>query len=252
VVDERLNGNEKDLGSEPPETGADIATQLMTRMLRLDDRADSLVAKIALDVGGRIIEGSLSPGSDVNSVELAQRFGTSRTPVREALLLLEKQGLVEIPARRRPTVVDLSLMPVKEIYDVRALLSGNVAELVCQRWNASDLAAMKAGLQLMREAAENGDVQAYFWANVNYNDTVTAVARNSVLAELIDSLGLRVLQLRRRSMAPPRRMERSLADHERLFEAFKARDGDLARALSGAIIRDAYRALSGGIGAHGE
>lgn len=232
--------------------GEDIAVQLMTRMLRLDDRADSLVAKIALDVGTRIIEGTLAPGSDVNSVELAQRFGTSRTPVREALLLLEKQGLVEIPARRRPTVVDLSLMPVQDIYDVRALLSGNVAELVCQRRTAADLAQMKDGLDRMRKAADDGDVQAYFWANVSYNDTVATAARNAVLADLIDSLGLRVLQLRRRSMSPPLRMERSLADHERLFQAYKTRDGDLARALSGAIIRDAYRALSGGIGAHGE
>lgn len=229
-----------------------VAIQLMMRMLRLDDRSDSLVAKIALDVGSRIIEGSLAPGSDVNSVELAQRFGTSRTPVREALLLLEKQGLVEIPARRRPTVVDLSLMPVKEIYDVRAVLTSHVAELVCQNWTARDLAEMKADLASMRKAVEAGDIQAYFWANVAYNDTVTRVARNEVLAELIDSLGMRVLQLRRRSMSPPQRMERSLADHERLFAAYMTRDAELAKALSASIIRDAYRALSGGIGAHGE
>ncbi|WP_194265994.1 GntR family transcriptional regulator [Arthrobacter yangruifuii] len=234
------------------ENGKDFSVQLMTRMLRLEDRADSLVAKIALDVGTRIIEGALAPGSDVNSVELSERFGTSRTPVREALLLLEKQGLVEIPARRRPTVVDLSRTPVKDIYDVRSLLSGNIAELVCERRTAKDLAKMKEGLERMRQACESGDVQAYFWANVSYNDTVTSVARNPVLSELIDSLGLRVLQLRRRSMSPPLRMERSLADHDRLFQAYKVRDGDLARALSGAIIRDAYRALSGGMGAHGE
>lgn len=232
--------------------GRTSSVQLMTRMLRLEDRAESLVAKIALDVGIRIIEGSLTPGSDVNSVELAQRFGTSRTPVREALMLLEKQGLVTIPARRRPTVVDLAMVPVKEIYSVRALLMGSIAELVCQTRTAKDLEELKEKLARMKQAASDGDDAAYFWANVSYNDAVTTVARNSVLADLIDSLGLRVLQLRRRSMSLPRRVNQSLADHERLFQAFETRDGNLAKALSAAIIRDAYRALSGGIGAHGE
>src|SRR3546814_1769546 len=70
----------------------------------LKERSDSLVGRIAADVARAITEGRLTPGADLNSVELAARFGTSRTPVREALMLLEKEGLVEIPPRRRPRV----------------------------------------------------------------------------------------------------------------------------------------------------
>src|SRR4051812_28729118 len=65
--------------------------------LDLKERSDSLVGRIANEIARAISDGSLEPGADLTSVELATRFGTSRTPVREALMLLEKEGLVEIP-----------------------------------------------------------------------------------------------------------------------------------------------------------
>lgn len=223
----------------------DTAIEMMTRMLRLDDRQESLVARIALDVGLRIIEGELEPGSDVNSVELAQRFDTSRTPVREALMLLEKQGLVEIPARRRPRVTDVREAPIEEIYRVRALLTGLAARLVCEKATDNQLSDLGKRLIDMREAVAREDTVGYFWANVHYNDLATQVAGDSVLANLLDSLGLRVLQLRHKSMTYPERMHDSMADHERLYIAFLQRDAELASALSSAIVIDAYRVLKG-------
>jgi len=223
----------------------DNAAAMITRMLRLEDRKESLVARIALDVGMRIIEGELEPGGDVNSVELSTRFETSRTPVREALVLLEKQGLVEIPARRRPRVAQLSEAPVEEIYAARALLTGLAARRVCERASEDQLADLGDKLTVMRAAVAAGDANAYFWANVDYNDLVVDVTGDAVLGDLLDSLGLRVLQLRHRSMTYPRRMEQSLADHERCYEAYRQRDAELATALSSAIVNDAYRVLSG-------
>ena len=88
----------------PEDEFRDSLRQLLVRSLGVDDRGDSLVAQIAGDVGLRIIEGELLPGDEVNSVDLAKQFGTSRTPVREALLMLEKHRMVEVPARRRPRV----------------------------------------------------------------------------------------------------------------------------------------------------
>src|SRR3546814_12657654 len=90
----------------------------------LKERSDSLVGRIAADVARAITEGRLTPGADLNSVELAARFGTSRTPVREALMLLEKEGLVEIPPRRRPRVSHVSLEEVEELYQIRVALNG--------------------------------------------------------------------------------------------------------------------------------
>jgi DNA-binding GntR family transcriptional regulator len=73
-------------------------------------------AEIACEIGAEIVEGAIAPGSDLNTVELARRYQTSRTPVREALILLENEGLVDIEPRRRPRAHAHSIDEVQEIY----------------------------------------------------------------------------------------------------------------------------------------
>ena len=106
---------------------------LFARTLERSAHPDSLVGTIAETLGRAIIEGELYPGDDLNSVDLSRQFHTSRTPVREALLLLEKEGLVVISPRRRPYVARMDLTEVREIYQVRAHLHMLVSELVSPR-----------------------------------------------------------------------------------------------------------------------
>jgi len=216
---------------------------LLGRLLNADERRDSLVGRIAGEVGTDIVEGRLPPGSDLNSVELARRFGTSRTPVREALMLLEKEGLVAIPPRRRPRVAEIDVEPVREIYEVRALLLGRVAELVCQNATAESLRELRDMYTTMREAADDGDIDRYFWANVAFSDKSMEIAGNATLQRILESLGLRVLQLRHLSMSLPSRLGESAADQGRLLRAYEERDAHLAAALSSAIVLSAMRAI---------
>jgi DNA-binding GntR family transcriptional regulator len=222
---------------------APSASSLLVRLLGTEDRHGSLVGVIAAEVGQEIVEGRLEPGADLNSVELARRFGTSRTPVREALLLLEKQGLVEIPARRRPRVAGIELEPVREIYELRALLLARVAELVCANATDGQLAELRELYGRMREAADEGDVDRYFWANVAFSERSTEIAGNATLQRILDSLGLRVLQLRHLSMSLPARLRRSASDQGRLLRAYEERDAPLAAALSSSIVLAALQAI---------
>jgi DNA-binding GntR family transcriptional regulator len=226
-----------------PADDGEAAPNPLVRLLRLDDRRESLVARISEWVGRGIIEGRLRPGDDLNSVELARRFDTSRTPVREALMLLEKEGLVEIPARRRPRVAEITLGLVREIYEVRANLHGLVAERVAIRAGEGELAELRHRVAAMAEAAGAGDVDRYFWANVAFHERAGEMAENPTLQRILDSLGLRVLQLRHRSMSLPERLGRSLDDHVRLVQAFEERDPQLANALARSIVLSALAAL---------
>ncbi len=212
--------------TEPPD--------VLRRML-LDGRTDvSLVDRIVEDLARRIIDGSLPPGADVNSVELARRFSTSRTPIREALLTLQREGLVDIPARRRPQVAPVTLAQARELYEIRASLHALVSELIVA--GSPDLSVLASWQARLREDAAAGDVDAYFWHNVSFRQAEAEAAGNRQLTRLLGSLGLRTLQLRHVSLSLPGRLARSVADHERLLAAYADGDAELAVALTRSII----------------
>jgi DNA-binding GntR family transcriptional regulator len=206
---------------------------------------DSLVGKVAEWVGSAIIEGRLRPGDDLNSVALSRQFHTSRTPVREALMILEKEGLVTIPPRRWPHVAPVSLQEVREIYQVRAHLYVLVSELIVSQASDEAIHLLREKQARLEEAAQAGDRDAYFWGNLSFRATEVEICGNAQLQWLLDSLGLRTLQARHQGLAYPGRMERSLHDHARLVHAYEERDAALAMALTRSLVLGALAAIEG-------
>ncbi|MER6957007.1 GntR family transcriptional regulator [Streptomyces sp. NPDC000618] len=216
---------------------------VLERLLRLRDRREPLVAQIAEWVGAGIIEGRLEPGQDLNSVDLSRRFDTSRTPVREALMLLEQEGLVEMKARRRPRVAAPSPQDIRDIYQVRKRLLSMLAALLVERADDVELAELRTRVERMRELADAGDVDAYFWNHVLLQERMTEIVGNATLKQILDSLALRTLMLRHLSLTRAGRLAHSIDDQERLLQACEERDEELASALiAGATVR-AQRAV---------
>ena len=156
---------------------------IIRRVLSRGDEHPSLVIEIACTIGAEILDGILPPGCDLNSVDLARRLATSRTPVREALVMLEKEGLVEIPPRRRPRVSDHSRAEIREIYRVRAAMLSLIASEASERASADELAELRAIVTGMERAAVTGDRDAYTGAmcgstnaSPNYPATVPCCA----------------------------------------------------------------------------
>lgn len=223
--------------------------ELLRRIMQIDTEADSLPYKIALDVAESIIENKLQSNADLNSLYLATRFKTSRTPVREALLMLEKTGLVAVPYRRRPHVVKLTLKDISNIYTLRAKLYAIVADLVVVNASEAQVQRLERIIQAMRSAFAKDDIDRYFWTNVLFHTESALYTGNHALHRSIDSLGVQVLRLRHVSMSLPGRIERSMDDHSRLLRAYQERDGALAGALSQSIILGALRSLESALGA---
>ncbi|MGV9797127.1 GntR family transcriptional regulator [Mycobacterium sp. NPDC003449] len=222
---------------------ADVVDDLLTRLLGVEGREDSLVGKIAVEVARDIIEERVSPGGDLNSFELAKRFGTSRTPVREALMLLEKQGMVEVPPRRRPKATTFSPRTVREIYELRGELYALVAQHIVAHADESALGQLDRRLAEMVDAGRRGDHDGYFWQVVLFQEQSCVVAANETLKQAIDTLGLRVLHLRHLGMDRGWQIDRSLADHERLVQALHERDTGLAAALNRTMAANALAGL---------
>ncbi|GAB2863133.1 GntR family transcriptional regulator [Actinoallomurus bryophytorum] len=225
---------------------------MLGALLREGRPNTSLVDHIVEDIAMQIIVARLPPGADLNSVDLARRYKSSRTPVREALLTLQREGLVEIPARRRPRVALVTLEQVRDIYQVRASLQGLVSELIVHEATDESLAVLTEWQGRLRADAEIGDVDAYFWHNVGFRQAEAEITGNRQLTRMLGSLGLRTLQLRHLSLSFPGRLRRSLDDHDRLMTAYADRDASLAVAITKSIIHAGFRAIedSGWSGLH--
>lgn len=222
--------------SPPPRAARDErsfarAQAVIRRIVAERHDRPSLVSEIACEVGAEIIEGLRQPNDDLNSVELSRRYKTSRTPIREALMLLEKEGLVDVPPRRRPRVASLQIEEIREIYRVRAALFELIAADVARHASAEDIADLRKLLAEMERANRAGDLNLYVWANVDFYDRNTQLANNRTVKRFLDSLLLRTLGLRRLSLSQPGRLRQSFDDHNRLVQAYADGDPTLAAAL---------------------
>lgn len=215
----------------------------LLRILKRGEANNGLVDEIALAVLTDVVEGRLNPGDDLNSVELARTFRTSRTPVREALRILEREGLVQISAHRRPRVARLSLREVRELYELRATLYGVVSRAVVAVADDTDLGRLREIQTRLEQAVADDDVDAYFWLNVEFRNTEVDITGQETLRRVLDGLGLRTLQLRHLSLSLPGRIGQSLADHARLLVAYEDKDADLASALTQSLVRRGLAAI---------
>jgi DNA-binding GntR family transcriptional regulator len=227
----------------------DLRRELLFTALRGVEGSSSLAFTIFQEIAVGIVEGRLPPGHEVNSAELARRFSTSRTPVREALLLLERESLVIVPPRRRPYVSPVDMAQVREIYEIRASLYALVSELLVARASDEEIFGLRRWQGLLEADALAGDVDAYFWHNVGFRNAEVSLAKNGELQRRLSSLGLQMHRFRHMSLSLPGRLLHSVADHERLVNAYADRDAGLAAAVSRSLVMRGYRAIerAGGV-----
>ncbi len=243
-----VDGHERRAGDEARERHRDGASltaggREILRVLRRSQEVTSVSDEILVAVGTGIVEGRLKPGDDLNSVDLARRFNSSRTPVREALLTLEREGLVEIAARKRPRVRHLGLTEVREIYELRSELYGLVSRRIVAHRGAAEIAVFHDVQARLEEAAASGDLDRYFWLIVEFRNTEARLAGNETVRNVLDSVGIRTLQLRHLSLSLAGRMDASVADHRRLVQAYVEGEAELAAALTQSIVRRGLAAV---------
>jgi DNA-binding GntR family transcriptional regulator len=146
-------------------------------------------------------------------------------------MLLEKEGLVDIPPRRRPRAKVLDVRTIREIYRTRATLLEFIASDVALQASEADIAKLRAQLNLLERLGAANDVRAYMWANIEFYDLNSDASGNMTAKRIVESLLLRTIALRRWSLSLPGRLEASLDDHRRLVRAYEQRDALLAAAI---------------------
>ncbi len=203
----------------------------------------SKVSDIAGTVAYDIIIGAYAPGEEINSVTVSRRFQTSRAPVREAFLLLEKESLITLPPRRRPCVRRLSIAEIEEDYRLRMELLSFLMHEICARASDADIDTLNSLLTFMITASQSGRSDDYFWATVTFYERAVLIARNGVLKRTLDTLLLGSMRLRRLGLSLPSRVEHSIKAHLGIMQALLARDAALASALMRSNLRHALQAI---------
>lgn len=175
-----------------------------------------------------IATGVLLPGTHLDEVELARRFGVSRTPIREALSLLLGEGLVETRPRRGAVVTQLSPMRLVEMFEVMAELESMCARLASRRISDEELAAMQAAHEQCRSAAQAKDTDAYFYANERFHYALYTASHNTFLSEQALALQRKLRPYRRLQLRVRHRLLGSFTEHQAILDALRAADTDAA------------------------
>ncbi len=162
---------------------------------------------------------------------MADQLGISRTPLREALARLERDGFVEIKPRKGVFIARKSLDEVLEMVIAWAALESMAARLATE--NATDDEFKRLRKMAMRhsESATRADLEEYSEANIAFHQTILDLSKCTLLRTMADGLFMHMHAVRRRAMGEDNRAGRSVIDHMEIIEALESRDADLASRL---------------------
>ncbi|BCR02962.1 GntR family transcriptional regulator [Desulfuromonas versatilis] len=195
------------------------------------ERHQTLREKILETIREAILKGALKPGEKVAEPELAERFGISRTPIREAFRQLESEGYLSVIPRKGAVVASLSERDVEEFYAIKSILEGYAARIAAERLSERDLERLETINNNLEKLARDGDVKNFFRVHNEFHELFIRAAGNDKLLELINQLVLKFNRLRMASLSLPGRMEISVREHHKIIEAFRAQDGARADEL---------------------
>ncbi|PIL21349.1 hypothetical protein P775_04995 [Puniceibacterium antarcticum] len=190
-----------------------------------------------------IVAGRMIAGEPLIEKTLAEQFGVSRTPVREALHRLEQSHLAERGARRAYFVSQMKACDLAELFEAVGEIESALAALAALRLTEIERQQL---LQIVEQGQSCGtDPEAYGQINARFHDAIKTGARNPMLARAFDELNLRALAWRAANFHEDiDRLSTSRAEHEALMRAILARDADTTRMLMRSHVASSFLTLS--------
>jgi len=181
----------------------------------------------------------LVPGDEINLTTMRTVLGISRTPIREALIHLVKEGLVVV-SRRKFIIKKLTVDDIRNLYDAIGLLEADAAQAACEGMKEADIVLLDDYHLKMLNALDQVDTLTYLELNSALHDLIISYCRNRVILELLQNLKERlnviIVDFRKAIESLPEWKEILITDHARMIEAIKARDQEAL----GRIIKEAH------------
>ena len=163
--------------------------------------------------------------------QLAQDFGISRTPVREAMAQLEREGFVRSVPRRGIYVVRKTRRDVIEMITAWAALESMAARLITENTLDADIASLRRMFSTFEDGKLRAHLDEYSETNIAFHQTIIRMSGNSVLISLAENLFTHMRMIRRKTIGEKDRVEKSIRDHMNIIEALESRDTARAEEL---------------------
>lgn len=216
-----------------------VATRIAPRIAPIEN--SRLVDNALEAMRSAILQGQLAPGERLLEIPLARDLGISRSSLREALQLLEKDGIIYSLPRKGKFVQTFDLRRIDELYSLRMVLECFAADLVCERIDDGGIAALHGALEQMRQAALNEDVRLLARQDILFHQTIVELAQHSLLQRAWMENISGKLHILLNITEPTHQPQDALDRHTRLVEGIISGDRQRAEKLIRLHIDDAWQ-----------
>lgn len=180
-----------------------------------------------------ILREDLAPGERLMEIPLANKLGVSRTPLREAIRMLEQEGLVVMIPRRGAQVAGISEKSLRDVLEVRKSLEKLAVELACERMTEEDLKELDRAEEAFSAAVHEGDALRIAETDEHFHDVIYNSTGNAKLVQLLNNLREQMYRYRLEHIKDEKSRLSLLEEHQRMMAALRSRDVDLAKKAAG-------------------
>ena len=206
-------------------------------ILETDDR--SLRIRVFNAKENAILDGEYKDGDSLNELRLSKELGVSRTPVREALMQLELEGLVRNIPNKGAVVVGVTEQDTHDIYEIRIRIEGLASRLCAEKITEEELHALEQIVELQEFYLMKNDTEQIWKLDSDFHKIIYDASRSRPLRSTLSNFHNYIKKARDMSMHTEGRAEKTVAEHRAILDAIKSRDGALAEQLTAEHITNA-------------
>ena len=194
-----------------------------------------------------ILRGELKPGERLMEIQLANKLGVSRTPIREAIRKLELEGLVLMIPRKGAEVAEITEKNLRDVLEVRCALEELAVQLACDRMDEEGVRELRAAAETFESILNSDDITQIAQADVAFHDIIYAATDNRRLIQLLNNLREQMLRFRSISMHYPGRLAATWEEHRQMVENIADHNSAMARKVAKKHMENSERTLLKGI-----
>ncbi len=195
----------------------------------------SLSKRVFEQLKQQILAGSIAPGTRLMEVELSDKLGVSRTPIREAIRMLEKEGLVSVNPRHGAYTSEVSTEEIMGIMEVRKYMDSMAAGLAAERGTDEEIAQIAENAEAYRQEAVKPelDSNALIAADEKFHESIAAASHNKTLLTMVTELQDLVIRFRYIYYSSPDIMAGMISEHADILEAIRSKNAEKAKKVAG-------------------